>query len=71
MKMLVADLEDFFDSDGNILIFNIKKGLTPSKKNTLFDGNYSEYHTEFKKYWHYDIKTMGVEDNTLVVGIEV
>ncbi len=69
--MLVADLEDFFDSDGNILIFDIKKGLTPSEKNTLFDGNYSDNRTEFKKYWHYDIKTMGAKDDTLMVGVEV
>ena len=68
--MLVADLEDFFDSDGNILIFNIKKGLTPSTDSTLFEGNYSENHTEFRKYWDHEILTMGVKDSTLLVGIE-
>lgn len=69
--MLVSDLEDFFDSDGNILIFNIKKGLTPSKKNTLFEGSYGENHTEFKKYWNHEISTMGVKDDTLLVGIRL
>ena len=69
--MLVSDLEEFFDSDGNILIFNIKKGLTPSTESTLFEGSYGENYGEFKEYWDHEILTMGVKDSTLLVGIEV